>query len=54
MHSVRPPPLSAPEGSVGPPTKFSKRRGLTGSQFLEGVAEKDGVTLFQRVVAVFK
>ena len=38
------------------PTKFSKRRGggeggagLTGSQFLEGVAGKEGVIYFQGV-----
>ena len=29
-----------------PPTKFSKRGGLTGSQFLEGVAWKEKVTFF--------
>ena len=31
---------------VEPPTKFAKRGGLTGSQFLEGVAGKDGGDLF--------
>ena len=35
---------------VDPPTKFSKRgEGLTGSQYLEGVAGKDGVTFFRGV-----
>ena len=29
---------------IEPPTRFSKGRGLTGSQFLEGVAGKEGVT----------
>ena len=36
-----PPPVSAE-----PPTKFSKRGGLSGSQFLEGVVRKEGVTFF--------
>ena len=35
-----PPPLSA--GGVEPPTKFSKRGGLTGPQLLQGVAGKGG------------
>ena len=40
-----PPNLSAGGGGVEPPTKFSKKGGgLTGSQFLEGVAEKEGMT----------
>ena len=29
-------------GGVEPPTKFLKRGDLTGTQFLEGVAEKEG------------
>ena len=52
-HSVHPPPLSGEGGDGGwggvePLTKFSKKGwgGLTGSQFLEGVAEKEGVTFF--------
>ena len=32
---------------VEPSTKFSKRKGLTGSQFLEGVAGKEGDEFFQ-------
>ena len=36
------------EGRVDSPTKFSKRSCLTGSQLLEGVAEKEGVTLIKR------
>ena len=44
-HSVHP-PLSGGE-CIEPPTKFSKRGGLTGPQLLEGVAGKDGVTLFR-------
>ena len=36
MHSVHPLPLSAGGGGVEPPTKFSKRGGLPGHQFLEG------------------
>ena len=31
-------------GNVEPPTKFSKTKGVTESQFLEGVAGKEGVT----------
>ena len=34
-------------GGVKPPTKFSKRGGLTGPQLLEGVAGKEGVTFFR-------
>ena len=30
-------------GKIEPPTKFSKRGSLTRSQFLEGVAAKEGV-----------
>lgn len=37
-------PLSA--GKVEPPTEFSKRAGLAGSQFLDGVAGKDGEWFF--------
>ena len=40
------PPFFA--GGVEPPTKFSKRGGLTGPQLLEGVAGKEGVTLIRR------
>ena len=37
IHSVHPPPpLYAEVGGVKPPTKFSKRWGLTGPQLLEG------------------
>ena len=32
---------------AGTPTKFSKIGGLTGSQFSEGVAEKEGLTFFK-------
>ena len=40
-------------GLVEPPTKFSKRkRGLTRSQLLEGVAGKEWVTFFRRI-AIF-
>ena len=37
------------EGGVGVETltRFSKREGLRGSQFLEGVAGKEGVTFFR-------
>ena len=35
-------PLSAGGVGVEPPTKFSKRGGLTRPQFLEGVAGKEG------------
>ena len=45
-------PLSAGGGGVEPPTKFSKRGGLTGPQLLEGVAEREGVTFFSGV-AIF-
>ena len=34
-------------GHVKPPTKFSKRGSLTKSQFLEGIAKKEGVTFFR-------
>ena len=44
-YCARPPFLL---GEVELPTKFSKReRGLTGLQFLEGVAGNDGVTFFR-------
>ena len=49
MHSVHPPFLLG-GGGVEPPTKFSIRggEGLTGSQFVEGVAGKrEGVTFFR-------
>ena len=39
-------------GGVEPPTKLSKRGGLTGPQLLEGVAEREGVTFFSGV-AIF-
>ena len=45
-HSVHPPFLQR----VKPPTKFSKRRGLTGPQLLEGVAGKEGCDFFQEGV----
>ena len=45
-HSGHPPPYSSGRG-VEPPTKFSKRGGLTGPQLLEGVARKEGVTFFR-------
>ena len=44
-----PPHRSARGGGVGgaePPTKFSKRGGLTGSQFLKGSCWERGVTFF--------
>ena len=44
-HSVHPPPPFC--RGVVPPTKFSKRRGLTGPQLLEGVARKQGCDFFQ-------
>ena len=34
-------------GGVEPPNKFLKRRCLTGSQFLEGIAGKQGGNLIQ-------
>ena len=47
---VNTPPLSAAGGRGGgglePPTKFSKRGGLTGLQLLEGVAGKEGGDFF--------
>ena len=54
-HSVHPPFfLLGWGGEVEPPTKFSKREGLTGSKFLEGVARKEGGYFFQGMgVAVF-
>ena len=45
-HSVHPPLSDG--GRVEPPTKFSKRGGLTGPQLLEGVAGKEGVTLIRQ------
>ena len=44
INSVHPPFL---QGRVEPPTKFSKRVGLTGPQLLEGVAGKEGGDFFQ-------
>ena len=40
-------PLFFSGRGVEPPTKFSKRGGSTGSQFLEGVAGKEQVTFFR-------
>ena len=35
-------------GGIEPPTKFSKKGGgLAGSQFLEGIAWKEGVAFFE-------
>ena len=34
-------------GWVGTPTKFSRKGGLIWSQFLEGVAAKEGLTFFK-------
>ena len=45
-HSVHPPPLSA-GGGVEPPTKFSKREGLTGPQLLEVGCWERGGDFFQ-------
>ena len=36
-------------GGVEPPTKFSKRGGLTGPQLLQGITEKEGGDFFQKV-----
>ena len=48
-HSVHPPPPPTPFCSVEPPTKFSQRGGLRGSQFLEReLLGKRGVTFFRR------
>ena len=45
-HSVHPPLSDG--GRVEPPTKFSKRGGLTGPQLLERLCwERGGVTLFR-------
>ena len=41
------PPPSFSAGEVEPPTKFSKKGGLTGPQLWEGVAGKEGVTFFR-------
>ena len=43
FYSVNTHPFSAGGGGVKPPTKFSKRRGLTGPQLLEGRCWKRGV-----------
>ena len=56
-HSVHPHPAPCLLGEVvEPPTKFSKRRGLTGSPFLEGSCRERGGNLFQwgRGVEIFK
>ena len=46
-HSVHPPFLLLGwGGKVEPPTKFSKREGLTGSKFLEGGCSQRGWLLF--------
>ena len=51
IYCVHHPPLSAGEGGGGggvdTPSKFSKSGDLTGSQFLEVVAGKEGGGLFQ-------
>ena len=49
IHSVHPHPPYLLRAGVEPPTKFLKRRGLTGSQFSEGVAGNEGVTFFRGV-----
>ena len=36
------------KGWVRTPAKFSKNGGFIGSQFLEGVAGKEGLTFFKR------
>ena len=48
-----PPPPSAGGGGVEPPTKFSKRAGLTGPQLLEGGYWERGGDFFQGEVAIF-
>ena len=40
-------------GGVEPPSKFSKREGLTGLQLLEGVAGKEGGDFFSGGVVIF-
>ena len=40
-------------GRVEPPTKFSKRGGLTGSQFLEGGCWERECEFFSGLIAVF-
>ena len=48
-HIVPPPPVSAGGRGANPATKFTKRGGLVGSQFLEGIAGKRGEDdLFQK------
>ena len=42
-----PPPFCWSGGVVEPPTKFSKRGGLTGPQHLEGFAGKEGGDFYQ-------
>ena len=52
-HNVHPlPPCAQGGGGVEPPTKFSKRGGLTGSQLLQEGSWERGVTFF-RGVAIF-
>ena len=48
-HSVHLPPQCRKGGGGGgePPTKFSKKGGLTGPWLLEGVAGKEGGDFFQ-------
>ena len=55
LHSVHPhpPPPSAGGWGVEPPTKFSKRAGLTGPQLLEGGYWERGGDFFQGEVAIF-
>ena len=48
---VCPPPLSA--GGVKPPTKFSKRGGLTGPQLSEGSCWERRGDFFQEVGGIF-
>ena len=43
-HSVHHPSFCR---GVEPPTKFSKRQGLTGPQLLDGIARKEGCDFFQ-------
>ena len=45
-HSVHPPLSDVGGGGVEAPTNYSKRRGWTGPQLLEGVAGKEGTWLY--------
>ena len=47
VHSVHPPPFCLRVWGWWTPNKLFKKGGLTGSQFLEGVAGKEGSDLFQ-------